>query len=261
MLPVELRGSRAGQYDAVQVDELTELLGQSIQIELGRGRELLRRAAGVNGQEVGLALQRVEPKNALFTPQSEVGTNRLVPANRPARTGRRQLRCFQRSRNKLPAVRRLRASGKLDRAGGDRRVAADSQGVRQHRCQPRHIDRSAQLQIKCGRIWGLTQLVRTNRAACRELSDVARHPQVVDHDAILLRRETPRQFDTRQLQAVAGEYGCGRIESIDRQCAAGGQILRKRPAAGRPRRGAFAGKHAAQLRAGDVSPQNRICQT
>ena len=60
LLPGELRGAGAGELHAAQVDELAELLGEAVEIELGGGFKLLERAGCVDAEKLRIAVQRVE---------------------------------------------------------------------------------------------------------------------------------------------------------------------------------------------------------
>ena len=153
LLPVELCGAGAGELHAAQIDELAKLLGEAVEIERGIGGEFLERAGGLDAEELRIALQRIEGQRAVFAAEGEVRADRLVPAERLAGACGGELGGAYRAGERLAGGRGLQAAGEFDRAGRNRRVAANTEGVGQHRGEAGDIDRAAKFDIVVPAEW------------------------------------------------------------------------------------------------------------
>ena len=191
---------------------MAELLGESVQIERCVCGELLLRAGGFDAQELGVASQRVERDNTVRAANCEIRVYRLIPAQRFAGLGGGQLGGGDRAGDCLAVGAWLQAADDVDRAGGDCRVAANSQCVRQHRGQFGDVDRSAEFKIMAA-----GGDIRIEPTANGGLAQVAAQLQVFDHETGWLRRELPGQLDSRESDSVSGESRSGCVEAIDRQ--------------------------------------------
>ena len=108
---MEISAAVAGQSQAAQIDEAAQIIGQLPQIQGHGGRELVGRAAAVNAEEIGLALETIDHGALLGLMEGRDDRQRIVPGNLPAMVDGHQVAGFQ------PGLPRQSGGGSLGRSG------------------------------------------------------------------------------------------------------------------------------------------------
>ena len=262
-LPDQLQLALAGQLATAEIDELSKLRGQMAQVECRAGGELVERAGGLDVHEARVAVHLVDHRPSRSVVGLKLDGQRLLPFQGHAVGDRFQVAGFE-----LPvpahvgrhaAGRRTARQRDVQIASRDLRAAADRQGLGQQGGQAHQVQFAAQLTgLPAGRSQQAAggEILRSDRAGCRDPAEIAIHDQLVD--AQLLGRAhdlagncQPGHFDPVVPQGRGAQQQVGGVDlALDRDFVLLGPAP---PGAIEPGRQA-----AGQLAAGNAAPQERL---
>ena len=230
-LPVELGPAVAGQSNRAEIDELAQLLGQPVQVEGGRGGQLLRPAGRVEREEVGVTPKRLDDRALGAFVGFEAHQHGPAPGEPATLALGRQV---ARLDSPFPAHPfRTAATGRrhLQLAAGHLRPLADAERAGEHGGQPGKVDASAQLERLGGEPAeqvGSVALGQVQAAREGSVGRVGLDDEPIHVDAIALPGELARDVEAFQLHLIGLERGCRQHEM-----AGGRRALDEHPAGGR----------------------------